>query len=186
MVVEKTWTTVNVARKWVFQGRLCRVVQQAMWSLWLPSILWSMYSLISWETIRFFFLEPTRSFTFVHMLICQLCYKQLCWLHEKSTRAIIYHAICEIFYINKIPKFCIAGGWCCHKKCVFQLLSSFFNPCPHLTILILWWPRRLWRIFFIQNNINNHCILHAIHPHLRRPSPGNVRYFAWEIHFNQK
>ena len=62
---------------------------------------------------------------------------------KKSTRAIIYHAICEIFYINTIPKFCIAGGWCCHKKCVFQLLSSFFNPCPHLTILILWWPRRL-------------------------------------------
>ena len=64
-----------------------------------------------------------RSFTFVHMLICQLCYKQLCWLHEKSTRAIIYHAICEIFYINKITKFCIAGGWCCHK-------NVFFNSCP--------------------------------------------------------
>ena len=131
-----------VARKWVFQGRLCRVVQQAMWSL---TYLFVEYS-VKFDILRkytIYFLEPTRSFTFVHMLICQLCYKQLCWLHEKSTRAIIYYAICEIFYINKIPKFCIAGGWCCHKKCVFQLLSSFFNPCPHLTILILWWPRRL-------------------------------------------
>ena len=35
-------------------------------------------------------------------------------------------------------------------------------------------------------NINNHCILHAVHPCPGRPSPGNVRNFAREIHFDQK
>ena len=75
-------------------------------------------------------LESTRSFTFVHMLICQLCYKQLCWLHEKSTRAIIYYAICEIFYINKITKFCMAGG------CIVTN-NVFFNSCPLFSTPVL-------------------------------------------------
>ena len=45
----------------------------------------------------------------------------------KSTRAITCHAICEIYYTTKIPKFCITGGWWYHKKYVFQPLSSPHN-----------------------------------------------------------
>ena len=119
-------------------------------------------------------------FPWTHAKLNLCPYVELSALFQ-TTLLFTCHGICEIFYTNKIPKFCITDGWYCHKKCVFQLLSS-----PHVTILILWWPHWFKRIFFIQKNINNHCILHAVHPCLGRPSPGNVRNFAREIHFDQK
>ena len=50
------------------------------------SLLFAEYSVKSpWFDIlrkyTIYFLEPTRNFTFVHMLNCQLCFKQPCWLH---------------------------------------------------------------------------------------------------------
>ena len=120
MVVEKTWTTVttvNVARKWVFQGRLCRAVQQAMWSL---TYLFVEYS-VKFDILRkymIFFLEPTRNFTFVHMLNCQLCFKQPCWLHvmefAKSVTPIRFWNFVSLMVDNVIK-------------------NLFFISCPHIT-----------------------------------------------------
>ena len=59
--------------------------------------------------------------------------------------------------------------------------NVFFHSCPRFSTPVL-----TSQYFFIQNSINNHCILHAIHPCLGQPSPGNVRNFAREIHFDQK
>ena len=94
------------------------------WLIYLPSIL---YSLISWENIRFISLNPREALPSSICWFVSFVTNNFAGYMKKSTRAIIYHAICEIFYINKIPKFCTAGGWCCHKKCVFQLLSSPHN-----------------------------------------------------------
>ena len=72
---------------------------------------------------------------------------------------------------------CPPSPLCPPPRCPPPLCCPHCPGCPPKVVLVQ---------ICLQNNINNHCILHAIHPHLRRPSPGNVRYFAREIHFDQK
>ena len=72
---------------------------------------------------------------------------------------------------------CPPSPLCPPPRCPPPLCCPHCPGCPPKVVLVQ---------ICLQNNINNHCILHAIHPHLRRPSPGNVRYYAREIHFDQK
>ena len=141
------------------------------WLIYLPSIL---YSLISWENIRFISLNPRKALPSSICWFVSFVTNNFAGYMKKAPGHVHVTQFMKSFIPIRFPNFASLVVDDVTKKCVFPLLSSFFNPCPHLTI------------FFIQNSINNHCTLHAIHPCLGRPSPGNVRYFAREIHFDQK
>ena len=104
------------------------------------SLLFAEYSVKSlWFDIlrkyAIYFLEPTRNFTFIHMLIYQLCYIQLCWLREKVPGQLHVTQFVKSITPLRFPSFA--------SPVVDDITKNmFFNPCPHLIILILWWPRR--------------------------------------------
>ena len=75
------------------------------------SLLFAEYSVKSlWFDIfikyTIYFLEPNRKFTFIHMLIYQLCYIQLCRLREKAPGQLIHFTqFVKSFTPQRFPSF---------------------------------------------------------------------------------